>query len=207
MSVDTNWLRRSSRQYGPSGYGGVVREAADEIDALRAELDRLRALHACEVERRAAAEGREKAYLDEVGRVRAILAMAQEFTVGRSSGRRVRVVRRQAGLWWKVVDPDSGYELNNKGWWEYKPDKASRAVHTLDAALAAARALVEPEEKACKACSGSGVEDDGRHGGIADFTPCPACNGTGVREMDGAVERCECGEKGYPMHEVQHAGK
>lgn len=170
-----------------------VRLAADEIDALRAEVDRLRALHACEVERRAAAEGREKAYLDEVGRVRAILAMAQEFTVGGSCGELVRVVRRPAGLWWKVVDPDSGYELNNKGWWEYKPDMTSRAVHTLDTALAAARALVGREKNACKYCFGSGVRDDGRWGGIADLTPCPACNGTGVREMDGAVERCECG--------------
>lgn len=44
----------------------------------------------------------------------------------------------------------------------------------------------------CPACFGSGVVDDGSHGGIADTTPCDECSGTGVVESAKGIEKCEC---------------
>lgn len=130
------------------------------------------------------------AHADEIDALRARLSMAREFAVGR-----LHVVWRSEGAW---AVADGPFVLNRDGQWEWEPlpsgreeDFLARTRYTLVEALDAARALVEREAKECKACSGSGVVDDGSHGGIADTTPCDECGGTGVTEYP--VEKCECG--------------
>lgn len=138
MAVDTEKLRVLA-DYLCRGCAPMtarpLRAAADEIDALRAEVERLRAR----------------------------LSMASEFSVGHKSiplSESLRVVRRPAGLLWAVVHPQSGYELNNKGWWEYNPGEGTRADYTLDEALDAARALVEPQLAEPHPAAPQGVEDN-----------------------------------------------